>query len=120
VALRVDLVVIDSEPASYQMPLQRELVALREQFMRDVRGTLRSASAGRGEHHRCGRGVGRAVAVIVCGRPTSFGSRARSAQWHADALARRLTAVASPALSNRVATVSRRAVIRRRRRSTSR
>ena len=31
-----DLIVLDSEPSSYQMPLQRELSAIREQFVRDI------------------------------------------------------------------------------------
>ena len=31
-----DLIILDSEPSSYQMPLQRELSAIREQFVRDI------------------------------------------------------------------------------------
>jgi cyclic beta-1,2-glucan synthetase len=87
-----DLVVLDSEPSSYEMPLQRELTAIREQYVRDVPSGPSQlhvvAATTLTPDERAAFAVLPRLRLFADGR--SLAEHVQDhLQWHGDALARR-------------------------------
>ncbi len=105
-----DLVVLNSEPSSYEMPLQRELAAIREQYARDApSGPCELhvvASTTLTAEERTAFAVLPRLRLFADGRPLADHVQDHI-EWHGDALARRTEqSVARPSMPSRASAVT--------------